>query len=164
MRGRGASVGSQEDGELGIDNAFGRAVLPLLAPFVPDLSRRSAGRSYLRVDPDRTGVLVVVDAIQTDYSIVVPLSDVRIDGDTKSGTLSALVPVEAFVRPSMCVSPVRMRTRRATRSRSGSRTRASAPTTSRPRSRTAAAEDQPVRSQPCALGDAPERAHCGMFK
>lgn len=95
-RRRGASMSSQEDGDLGIDNAFARTVLPFVAPFVPDISRRSAGSSYLRVDLDRTGTLFLSDAIHRDFAIVVPLTDVRIEGDARSGTLSALVPVDDF--------------------------------------------------------------------
>lgn len=93
----GGSFVTQEDGELGIDNAFGKSILPVLGTLAPDISRSSAGKSYLRVDGDRTGTLVLRDAVHGDFTIVVPLMDVRIDGDERSGTMSALVPAEAFL-------------------------------------------------------------------
>lgn len=83
-RAQGAPATAQEDGHLGIDNTFGRAIVPQLGAIGPD--------SYLQLDGGSGGTLHVA---LPGAHLTLPLHDVQLEpgpiGESATGTLGALL-------------------------------------------------------------------------
>ena len=89
----GADASVQEDGELGIDNSWGHAVVPLLENVATGL-----GSGFLKTDAAGNGSLVLNGSTMgTDTQVIVPVVAARIAIVGSNATLSAFVPREAFV-------------------------------------------------------------------
>ena len=97
QRDGGADRSKPVDGTNGIDNAFGKTVLPLLRLLYDHASATTTGFSYLVLEADGRGTLYIGKS--QGIVFVIPLVSTRLSDPAADGvvTLAAIVPRDAFV-------------------------------------------------------------------
>lgn len=91
---RRAGGRAPEEGDAGIDNAFGLRMIEIFTAFVPYPSASWSGGSFLELDDAGNGLLLLVDE-STAYRV--PLRHARIEAfDGAGGVLGAIVPLAEF--------------------------------------------------------------------
>jgi hypothetical protein len=97
QRGAGADPSKPVDGTDGIDNAFGKSLLPLLRALYDHASATTTGFSYLALDADGRGTLYIGKS--QGIVFVIPLVSARLSDPGADGvvTLAAVIPRDAFV-------------------------------------------------------------------
>jgi hypothetical protein len=92
---RSTGTGVREDGDDGIDNAFGKQIVDLFGAVTPTPSVSWSGGSFLQLDDAGNGTLVLASA---EASFRIPLRSARIEGfDGAGGMLGAIVPLEELL-------------------------------------------------------------------
>lgn len=94
-RAPGSSRGEHVDGERGIDNAFGQALLQLLTLLDEKPSEAASGTSYLVLEGEGRATLHV-GSRSGRIVVAIPLTSVRLEDDRLDGlvTLAAVIPPE----------------------------------------------------------------------
>ena len=94
MPAAGALPSSKEDGDGGIDNAWGHEIRPIIAS-VSGMSAEGSG--YLVTDASGTGTLVIVIGSAPGRRLIVPVRNAEVARVGSSASLSVIVPTEPFV-------------------------------------------------------------------
>lgn len=91
----GTTRNDHVDGERGIDNSFGRSLLPLLALLDEKPSEAASGTSFLVLEGDGRATLHV-GSRSGQIIVSIPLTSVRLQDDRLDGlvTLAAVIPPE----------------------------------------------------------------------
>lgn len=89
--------GAKADGTNGIDNAFGKTLLPLPRELYDHASATTTGFSYLALEADGQGTLFIGKSQAIVF--VIPLAGARLSDPGPDGivTLAAIIPRDAFV-------------------------------------------------------------------
>jgi hypothetical protein len=97
QRGAGTDTSKPVDGVDGIDNAFGKSLLPLLRGLYLHASATTTGFSYLALEADGRGTLYIGKSQGVVF--VIPLVSARLSDPGPDGlvTLAAVIPRDAFV-------------------------------------------------------------------
>jgi hypothetical protein len=94
----GASATAANDGTSGIDNAFGKHIVPMMqALFGRDVSTKVAGHSFIAFEGDGRATFYIGEPDKV--RIVIPLVKARLSTPNERGlsTLTAIIPRERFV-------------------------------------------------------------------
>lgn len=89
MRQAGAASSNQEDGDNGIDNSWGKNILPLFQTVGP-----IQGTGYLTTDATGAGTLRLTTS---GGPMNVPVTSAKVVRTGTSATISVIIPTEAFV-------------------------------------------------------------------
>lgn len=93
----GSTVADKVDGDAGIDNAFGRRLLPMLSLLDERPSEAASGSSFLVLEGDGRATLHV-GSRSRQIIVSIPITSVRLQDDRLDGlvTLSGVIPPAQF--------------------------------------------------------------------